>query len=139
MDDDLQEQAQGVDQHMPLAPVDLLTAIVPMGAALLGRSHRLAVDDRCAWGRFPSSLGAYPLPQPGMDALPGAIQAPSAEVMRDGLITRELVRHESPGAATAHQIKDAIQDTAQVDRARTPAGFSGREPWGQQRPFLGGE
>jgi hypothetical protein len=139
MDDDAQEQTEGIYQHMPFASVDLLAAIVAMRAALLGRSDRLAVNNRCAGGRFPPGPRAYPLPLPGMNAFPSAVQTPSAEVMIDRLVAWDLMGQEPPGTAAAQQIKDPIQDAAEIDRAWAPARFGWWEQWSQHRPFLVGE
>ena len=42
MHDDLEQQAKGIDQDVPLASIHLLAAVIAVGTALFGRLDRLA-------------------------------------------------------------------------------------------------
>src|SRR3989442_2840625 len=82
-----QPQPKGIDQHMPLAPVDFLAAIIAMrGSSSLGCLDRLALDTRRARGGLTpgcyarllaprlDNLGPWPADAPlGKEALHGTL------------------------------------------------------------------
>jgi len=68
-DQDGQQQAQRIDQQVPLAPIDFLAAIVPtLWAAHLGGLNRLAIDARGAGRGLAPGFHTSPLAQ-GLDQL----------------------------------------------------------------------
>ena len=84
MDDDVQEQAERVDQDVPLAAGDLLGAVVAAVVGRLGGLDRLAVDAAGAGRRLPTRLAADLLAQGVVDGLPGPVGGPSDEVVING-------------------------------------------------------
>ncbi len=82
------KQAQRVHRHEPLAAVDFFPRVHPAGAALLGRLHRRTVQDhRRRLGPF-AGLAPDLLPEGVVDALPGAVLLPEAEVREDDAVGR---------------------------------------------------
>src|SRR5579883_2878579 len=71
-----------------------------------------------------------------MDALPGTIAAPVAEVAPDGRPRGELVWHGSPLSACAIQVQDGIDDFAYVSGAGMASWLGGRDERFQDGPFL---
>src|SRR3712207_9496553 len=59
--------------------------------------------------RVPLQANPHALAQGGVHPLPGAVQAPGAEVMVDGIPRREVVRQQPPGAAAAVDVEDGVQ------------------------------
>src|ERR687893_2982197 len=55
-----------------------------------------------------------------MHPLPGAVYAPGAEVVVDGLPGREVVRQESPCTPTTHDVEDSVEDLTQGMHPRPP-------------------
>src|SRR5215208_6658830 len=95
---------------MALASFDLLGSVVAtLFSAYSGRLYRLGVH--YAGARLRISLQAHPhsLAQGGVHPLPGAIQAPGAKVMEDGLPRWKIVRQESPGTAAANDVEDGVE------------------------------
>jgi hypothetical protein len=62
MHDHLEQQAERIDQDVPLASIHLLAAVIAMGAALFGRLDRVAVDDGGAGRRLTASRATHALP-----------------------------------------------------------------------------
>jgi hypothetical protein len=81
--------------------------------AAIGGLDRLAIDDSCAWLRISACLASETFAQGGVNPLPGPIPTPQAEVVRDGLPWRKLVRQQPPRAAAADDVDNAIEDLAQ--------------------------
>src|SRR3712207_4455413 len=105
----LHHQSACIYQKVAFAAVYLLGTVVAASAAFLRGPRRLTVHDRRARHRFATRHRADALAQDAVDPLPGTIEAPSTEVMVDGLPGRELVRKEAPGAAAAHCVEDGVQ------------------------------
>src|SRR2546425_10036639 len=61
MNQDLQDQPVGINQQVALAAFDLFASIVATNPSLLGRLHRLTVDDRRAGSRLAPLLQSHPL------------------------------------------------------------------------------
>jgi hypothetical protein len=74
-----------------------------------------------------------------MNALPGAIVAPLAEVAPDGRPRWELVWHGSPLSACTIQVQDGIDDFAYVGSAGMTSRLGGRDERFQNGPFLFGQ
>jgi hypothetical protein len=58
---------------------------------------------------------------------PRAVLTPGSEVMVDGLPGREVVRKQTPLAATTHDAEDGVEDLAQGVQPGAPRSFGGRE------------
>src|SRR5262249_38530458 len=94
-------------------PAIFFSPVVALGAAGLGRFHRLAVDDAGAGGGLPAGGGPDLGTQGGVDALPDAAVAPGVEVVGDGLPGGEVVGEHPPGASSPGQVEDGIDDLPQ--------------------------
>jgi hypothetical protein len=92
VDSSLEHQSLRVYQQMPLSAFDLLGSVITAFFSAHTRGlDRLAIHYGCAGLRV--SLEAYPhsLAQGGVHPLPGAVQAPGAEVVVDRLPGWEVV------------------------------------------------
>src|SRR5262245_59848018 len=96
-----------------LRPATFFPPVVALGAAGLGRLHRLAVDDAGAGGRLPPGQAPDLGPQGGMDLLPDPGVPPGVEVVGDGLPGREVARQHPPGAAAPGHVQDRVDDLPQ--------------------------
>jgi hypothetical protein len=130
MDRDREEEALGVDEHVPLAALHLLAAVEAAQAADSRRFDRLAVNAASAGLWIAPQLDAQPLAQNGVQPLPRPIQTPLPEIVVHGLPSRQILRKEAPGAAGAQHVEDGVEDGAQTVPTRATA----RGTWdGQKR------
>src|SRR5712691_4343079 len=120
-----QQQTQRIDQQMPLAPVDLLAAIIPpLGASHLGGLDGLTINAHGAGRGLAPHGHTSPLAQ-GLDYLgPCPIVAPLDKVVIDGTLGQQIVRQHIPLAATAIQVEQCIQDFPHVDLPRAPSSWA---------------
>jgi hypothetical protein len=81
----LHHQPARIHQKVAFAAVYLLGTVVAASAAFLRGPRRLTVHDRRAGPRFATRHRADALAQDAVDPLPGAIEAPTTEVVVDGL------------------------------------------------------
>src|SRR5260221_8873240 len=100
MHDCFEEQTERVDQHMPLAAVDLLAAGGVVRGALFGRLDRLTVENGSAGCRRASGLAADALAQDPLDACPGAVQPPAPDRGKDGRPWPVVTRARAPATTT---------------------------------------
>jgi hypothetical protein len=110
-----------------LSALDLLAAIVAtLFSAYAGRLlDRLAIYYACAALRVPLNTHSHPLAQGLVHPFPSSIQAPSSEVMVNGLPGWELMRQKAPlAAASGHVEEDSVENLAQATEAGTPLVFS---------------
>jgi hypothetical protein len=120
-----EHQPLSIYQEVSLAALDLLGSVI---AALFstypGSLDRLAVHYACARLRVSLEAHSHLLAQGGVHPFPGAIQAPQAEVVVDGLPGWELMWHKSPSTAATDYVKDSVEDLAQGVHSRA-SGSSG--------------
>lgn len=125
MNRDRQHQPQCIDDQMPLASVDFLSAVVSaLGPANLGGLHALAVDDRRARRRFAAGGLANGFSQRVADALPEPRLAPAVEDLINGLPQRKVARQHPPLTAGAIEVQNCIDDRAAIVNRR-PASLRG--------------
>jgi hypothetical protein len=74
-----------------------------------------------------------------MHPLPGAVQAPEAEVVVDGLPGWEVVWQKPPGTAAPYDVEDGVEDLTRRIETRTPTGFGSGKVKLQAAPFGIGE
>ena len=90
------------------------------------RLDRLTVDNgrarlpiaTCALANISSKLV--------MDPFPGAVEAPTPEVVVDGLPARYVVRQQPPSASGADQVQDCVQDRQAIMFRGAPSQFGRR-------------
>src|SRR5215212_1266026 len=98
---------------MALPTFHLLGSVVTaLFAAHTRGLDRLAVHYSGTRLRVPLEADPHALTQGGMHLLPGSVQTPEAEVVVDGLPGWEVVGQEPPGAATANDVENGVQDLA---------------------------
>jgi hypothetical protein len=136
VDPDSEHQSLGVHQQMSLASFDLLAAIVAALFAAYARGFdRLAIHYGRGGLRVPLEADTHALTQGGMHPLPGAVQAPEAEVVVDGLPGWEVVWQKPPGAAAPYDVEDGVEDLTRRIETRAPTGFGSRKVGLQAAPF----
>ena len=129
MDCRFKDQTLGVHEQVTLSSLDLLasvvSALVPSHAGAL---DRLAVHHASA--RLGIALLAHPqsTAQSGVYLFPGAVYAPSPEVVVDGLPRREVVGKQAPGAPATHDdVEDGLEDLARGVEPGSSWGFGDRD------------
>lgn len=96
MDAHAQQQAQRIDQEVPLASTHLLAPVVAARPPFRGL-RTLAAEEGGARLRMPPRADPNPLAQGGIDSLPGAVITLLAEVVVDGLPGGEVMGQGAPG------------------------------------------
>jgi hypothetical protein len=114
MNVDGEQKAIGVGDDMPLAPVDTFAGIVASGAAGLGRRCALTVEDRCR------RLGLRPS---------------FRRACRTSAVTIFCHRQGTPLAARGQNVKNRLQNRAQIHFPRPAQSASRRKSARDQRPF----
>src|SRR5882724_9222979 len=134
-----QQQAQGSDQHMPLASLDFLAAVVAaVCAADLGGLHRLTSAARRAGRGLTSGCPADLRPHCRQQRGPGPLIAPLDKVGVDRALRQQILGQPVPLAPTAVQIEQRVNDLSHVHFARVPSpvGLRGRNQRSQDSPLL---
>src|SRR5215210_4192841 len=125
---------------MALSALYLLAAVV---SSLLSSHasgfHRLTIRYASTELRVSPHAQAHPLAQGSVHPLPRAVDAPSSEVMVDGLPGRKVVRQKTPGTATTDYVEDCVKDLAQGVYSRASRSFRGRDMGFYVRPFGTGQ
>jgi hypothetical protein len=135
-----QDQAERVDQDVPLAALHPLGAIVPSGRpADPGRPGRLAVQDRGARLGVPALGEADPLAQAVVRGAQRAGEPPAPELGVDGRPRRVVARQEPPGAARPEQVEDGVGDEPPRPLRRPPAVVAPLQQGREERPFRVGQ
>src|SRR6185437_16308704 len=106
------DQPERIDQQVPLATGEPLTAVIALRAPSLGRLDRLAVDDRRR--RLPWVTLGLPevAPQLVVQPVEGAVLLPGAEVPVHAVPGREVVGQGAPLAAGAVDVEQGVDDLA---------------------------
>jgi len=113
-----QQEALAIGDDMALAAFDALAGIDPTRATAFGGRGTLAVDDAGRGGLVtPDSLAGLHH-QPGVEPTPGAVVAPAVEIALHRRTRREVGGQGAPLAAGGQNIKDRIDDQAQIAGAR---------------------
>ena len=105
VDADGEPEPFGNNEQVAFAARDLLAAVVAAPAAATGRLDRLTVTTAGAGLRITSQLHAPLLAPRRVEPLPGAVEAPLAEGVKDRLPGRELVGQQAPGPAGTDDIE----------------------------------
>jgi group II intron reverse transcriptase/maturase len=117
-----QQQAEGVDQQMALAPFDFFPAVIPtLRATNLGGLDRLAIDARGTWGGLVSRGDAGLFSQYLHYCGPGPIITPLGKIVIHRALGQQIMRQHIPLTATPMQVKNSVQDFSHVYGARAPS------------------
>src|SRR5215204_2858271 len=111
---------------MTLTPLYLLASVVaPLFAAHRGALYRLGIYH--AGARLGISFGAHSqaFSEGPIDTLPGAVHAPSPEVVVDGWPPGEVVGQEPPLATALQEVEDGIEDLAKTVSPRPSISLGG--------------
>src|SRR5215468_416354 len=104
-----------------LRPTIFFPRVVAFWPALLGRLHRLAVENsRRRLGRF-SRLLADLVPHRIVNPVPGAVLLPGPEVVESDPIRWQVMGQGPPSAAVAGLVQDRVHDLAPAIAGWPPA------------------
>ena len=120
----LEHEAFGVYEQVAFTTFDLLATIVtPLLSAHPGGLGRLGVHYPSA--RFGVALesNTQAFADRAIHPLPSAVDAPSSEVVKDGLPRREVVGQKAPRAATPQDVEDRIEYFLWTVDPRSAGGF----------------
>ena len=123
--EDGDQSPQRLHPQMPLAPCDVLAAILPaLRAPDLGGLDRWALHARGTGGgltpRFPAGAFAPCLDHRG----PCPIVAPPGTVVRDRALGQSIMRQPVPLAPAPVQRDNRLEDFPPVDRTRVPSSWA---------------
>src|SRR5690606_38880860 len=109
-----QKHAQGVDQNMPLAALDLLACIVAdIAAGIRTGLHRLAIDDGKRW----LFLATLRVRRPALERVRNAWPRPARARPFDRMLGRalrwEIVWQRRPLAARLEEVEDGVHHRPQ--------------------------
>jgi hypothetical protein len=136
----LEHEAFGVHQEVSLTAFNLLATIVtPLLSAHPGGLGRLGVHYPSAGFRIALELNAQAFAESAVHPLPRSVDAPSSEVVKDGLPRREVVGQKAPRAATPQDVEDDIEDFALIVNPGSAGGFRDGKMRLQAGPFSIGE
>ena len=104
-----EQQANRIDQDMPLAPIDFLARIIATFVAAFTAFDALAIDDRRTGLAVASRQQARGLPQVGVDLHPETIAFPEAKVMVDGAPRGKVTGQVAPLAPGCDHIEHRVE------------------------------
>jgi hypothetical protein len=125
---------EGVDEQVAFAPVDPFVPVKTANPAALGGLDRLAIQDDDRRAHRPTTAQARLLMKRPLEFGQDARLFPGAKVMVNGARAREFAGQEAPLATGTQQVKDRVEDGAQVGGARPSAGPCGRQVRGDPGP-----
>ena len=135
MDHGDEQEAQGVDQDVTLAPLHLLGGIVAARPAAFRGFHRLAVDHGGRGAGLTPLLFARLDGQGMVDAAPGAVLAPGREIGVHRAPGWELLGQQASLAAGREQVEERVDHLAQDRGARPADRLRRRQMWRDQGPL----
>src|SRR5581483_5765942 len=118
-----------------LRPATFFPPVVAAGAGQRGALDRLAVHRPGGRLGRAAVADAAVVAQRVVEAPPGAVPLPAAEVAVDGVPGREVARQHAPGAAGAQQVEDGVEDVAAVVLGGPAAGPRGGDQGGDVGPL----
>ncbi|OKO73477.1 hypothetical protein AC628_24275 [Bradyrhizobium sp. NAS96.2] len=118
MDVNGQQEAVGIGNNVPLAPMHPFARIEAAWAARLCCRGTLAVDDGRRRCRLAAELAPRLSDKSPDDPVPSARVAPSVKIAPHGRIWRELARQSPPLAAGGQNEQDCLDHLAQINFAR---------------------
>ncbi len=102
-------EAFGVYQQMSLAALDLLASVITsIFSAYCATLDRLGIHHASAGLRIPLQANPKAFTDSPIDPLPGAVDAPSSEVVIDRGPSREVVGKQTPLTATFEDVEDGV-------------------------------
>src|SRR5438270_4015391 len=132
-----EQEALGIGDDVALASLDAFAGINAARAAAFGGRHTLAVDDAGRGGRPAPQRLPGTRHQTGIDPLPGAVVAPAVEIALHRRAWRKVPWQGAPLTAGPQQIKDGVDNLAQIPLARSPQATRRRQQRRDLRPFPG--
>src|SRR5215203_3096709 len=122
---------------MPLSTAHFLATVVTARTTSLGSRDRLGIDDGGAGSRIWARQATQPFAQDGMYLLPGAVHAPSPEVVVGGLPRQgEVVREQAPSTPAPEHVEDGVQYLARFVSSGTSARFGSGNERLEDLPFV---
>src|ERR1017187_6590239 len=106
---DYEEQADRIDQDMPLASVDFFAGVVTPLVARLGALDTLAVDDGRAGLPFAPFHLACLFPQAGVNGDPQTVALPGSEVMINRAPRGKALGQIAPLAGGLAEVEDPVE------------------------------
>ena len=139
---DSHHQPDGIDQHMPLASMDLFARIIALFFALGCRLDTLRIDTASRRGGLPALAQALLPGQRIHHRLPSPLSAPGIEVAIHGFPLTKFGRQHPPLTAGFGHIQNAIDHLP--SRTRRSTGATGppcarRQQWVKDLPLRLGQ
>ena len=130
MNDNIQQIPHRIDDDVSFAAIDPLESIKASLPTGLGCLDTLGVYHPGCWFFVTLSFLAFQFAQSGVDLLPSPVQAPSAVVVVDAVMVREVFGQVSPLTAGPNHVENGIEHLAHVQfyGAASPFSF-----WNKQR------
>jgi hypothetical protein len=136
MDHDGEQVPVGIHEDGACAAEQRFGAVKAAQAARQGLD-RLALNDGGAGGGIAADMQPRQFAQLGMEARPGAVQAPVSKGAKggvDGAPCAVLTRELAPRTATAQHGANAVDDAPHSGRPRAGAWFGNGDQASQERP-----
>src|SRR5215213_9078580 len=122
-----QDQTLRVHQDMALSAFHLLSSVVTSPIpSHTGALDRLAIHNARAGLRISLEAYSQTMAQGSVQPLPGTLDAPSSEVVVNGLPRWKLMRQQAPSTTTSDDVVDSIKDLAQGVHPGPSGGFWSR-------------
>src|SRR5580692_4298089 len=135
MNVDGQQEAVGIGDDVPLAPMNAFARIEAARTAGLCRRSTLAVDDGRCRCRFTAELSPRLSDQSPDDPVPSAGVAPRIKIALHRRVRWELTWQSPPLAAGGQNEQDCLDYLAQINLPRTAQSTSSRQLPSYQTPL----